>query len=41
MIGEEEQYTKPAVSMGAAPKLCSVLESRLEVNGSTGIGAVA
>ena len=29
-----------AVSMGAAPKLCSVHESRLEVNESTGIGAV-
>ena len=27
--------------MGAAPKLCSEHESRLEVNGSTGIGAVA
>ena len=29
------------MSMGAAPKLCSVHESRLGVNGSTGIGAVA
>ena len=31
----------PAVSMGAAPKLCTVHESRLGVNGSTGIVAVA
>ena len=34
-------YANAAVSMGAAPKLCSEHESRLEVNGSTGIGAVA
>ena len=33
-------YNRSAVFMGAAPKFCSVHESRLEVNGSTGIGAV-
>ena len=36
-----DEQSKAAVSMGAAPKLCSVHESRLEVNGSTGIAAVA
>ena len=33
--------SRAAVSMGAAPKLCTVHESRVEVNGSTGIGTVA
>ena len=33
--------SRAAVSMGAAPKLCTVHESRLELNGSTGIAAVA
>ena len=35
------KQSNPAVSMGAAPKLCSEHEGRLEVNGSTGIAAVA
>ena len=35
------RYCREAVSMGAAPKLCMVHESRVEVNGSTEISTVA